>query len=158
MMSMRPLRRPRPLVAGHHLTVVHYEPELRIRELLQAYPRMSATVIAERIGGGRGLAAFKECVAELRPVCLRPDPGGPDELCGRGDRTVRSVVPPIDLSAGFGRVRRPALVPVLTMVADYSRSLSAVLIPTPVGDGSVHRLVAADRDFVRGAAGAGMGR
>src|SRR5262249_16397874 len=32
--------------------------------------------------------------------------------------------------AGFGQVRRPAQLPVLTMVTGYSRWLSAVLIPT----------------------------
>ena len=50
------------------------EVEPRIRELLQAYPRMPATVIAERIGWRRGLTVFKERVAELRPVYLPPDP------------------------------------------------------------------------------------
>jgi transposase len=52
------------------------EVELRIRELLQAYPRMPATVIAERIGWTRGLTVFKERVAELRPLYLPPDPAG----------------------------------------------------------------------------------
>jgi transposase len=47
------------------------EAEPRIRELLQAYPRMPATVIAERIGWTRGLTVFKERVAELRPVYCR---------------------------------------------------------------------------------------
>lgn len=48
----------------------------RIRELLQSYPRMPATVIAERIGWNRGLTVSKELVAELRPVYLPPDPAG----------------------------------------------------------------------------------
>src|SRR5262245_24418754 len=48
--------------------------EPRIRELLQAYPRMPATVIAERIGWDRGLTVLKERVRELRPVYLPPDP------------------------------------------------------------------------------------
>jgi transposase len=38
--------------------------------------------------------------------------------------------PPIDLPVGFGQVRRPALLPVLTMITGYSRWLSALLIPT----------------------------
>jgi transposase len=41
-----------------------YEP--RIREVLTAFPRMPATVIAERVGWRRG--------AELRPGYLPPDP------------------------------------------------------------------------------------
>ena len=42
--------------------------EPRIRELLQAYPRMPATVIAERIGWQRGLTVFKERVVVPEPV------------------------------------------------------------------------------------------
>jgi transposase len=54
--------------------------EPRIRELLQAYPTMPATVIAERIGWERGLTVLKDRVRELRPaatthrVCRRADP------------------------------------------------------------------------------------
>jgi transposase len=48
--------------------------EPRIRELLQSYPRMPATVIAERIGWTRSIRALSARVAELRPVYLPPDP------------------------------------------------------------------------------------
>ena len=48
--------------------------EPRIRELLRAYPTMPATVIAERIGWGRGLTILKDRVRELRPAYLPPDP------------------------------------------------------------------------------------
>ena len=48
--------------------------EPRIRELLQAYPTMPATVIAERIGWERGLTVLKDRVRELRPAYLPPDP------------------------------------------------------------------------------------
>jgi hypothetical protein len=48
----------------------------RIRELLMAYPRMPATVIARRVGWVRGMTVFKERVARLRPVYLPPDPPG----------------------------------------------------------------------------------
>ena len=50
------------------------EVEPRIRELLQAYPRMPATVIAERIGWTRSIRVLSARVAELRPVYLPPDP------------------------------------------------------------------------------------
>ena len=50
------------------------EVEPRVRELLQAYPRMPATVIAERIGWTRSIRVFSARVAELRPVYLPPDP------------------------------------------------------------------------------------
>jgi transposase len=48
--------------------------EPRIRELLQAWPTMPATVIAERIGWTRGLTVLKDRVRELRLVYLPPDP------------------------------------------------------------------------------------
>jgi hypothetical protein len=38
--------------------------------------------------------------------------------------------PPIALPVGFGQIRGPKQLPVLTMVAGYSRWLSAVLIPS----------------------------
>jgi transposase len=50
------------------------EVEPRIRELLQTYPRMPATVIAERIGWTRSIRVLSARVAELRPVYLPPDP------------------------------------------------------------------------------------
>src|SRR5213078_2687934 len=48
--------------------------EPRIRELLQAFPMMPATVIAERIGWTRSIRTLSGRVAELRPVYLLPDP------------------------------------------------------------------------------------
>ena len=56
--------------------------EPRVRELLQAYPTMPATVIAERIGLTRSIRVLRDRVADLRPVYLPP------ELRGRGDRPV----------------------------------------------------------------------
>ena len=104
--------------------------EPRIRELLQAWPTMPATVIAERIGWTRSIRVLSGRVAELRPVYLPPDPAGrtsyePGEI-GQCDLWF----PPIGLPVGFGQTRRPALLPVLTMVTGYSRWLSARLIPS----------------------------
>ena len=48
--------------------------EPRIRELLAAYPRMPATVIAERIGCSYSIRTLSERVRELRPLYLPPDP------------------------------------------------------------------------------------
>jgi transposase len=106
------------------------EVEPRIRELLQAYPRMPATVIAERIGWTRGLTVFKERVAELRPVYLPPDPAGRTSYVAGEIAQCDLWFPPIHLPVGFGQVRRPALLPVLTMITGYSRWLAAMLIPT----------------------------
>lgn len=106
------------------------EAEPRIRELLQVYPTMPATVIAERIGWARGLTVFKERVAELRPVYLPPDPASRTSYVAGEIAQCDLWFPPIDLPVGFGQVRRPVQLPVLTMITGYSRWLSAVLIPT----------------------------
>ena len=44
------------------------EVEPRIRELLQAWPTIPATVIAERIGWTRSIRVLSGRVAELRPA------------------------------------------------------------------------------------------
>ena len=41
-----------------------------------------------------------------------------------------SVVSADRAAVGFGQVRRPALLPMLTMITEYSRGLSALLLPT----------------------------
>jgi transposase len=104
--------------------------EPRIRELLAAYPRMPATVIAERIGWDRGLTVLKERVRELRPVYLPPDPASRTSYVAGEIAQCDFWFPPVQLPTGSGQVRRPAQLPVLTMVTGYSRWLSAVLIPT----------------------------
>ena len=104
--------------------------EPRIRELLQAYPAMPATVIAERIGWDRGLTVLKDRVRELRPVYLPPDPASRTSYVAGEIAQCDLWFPPVELPVGFGQVRRPAQLPVLTMVTGYSRWLSAVLIPS----------------------------
>ena len=106
------------------------EVEPRIRELLRSYPRMPATVIAERIGWERGLTVLKERVAELRPVYLPPDPASRTSYVAGEIAQCDLWFPPVELPVGFGQVRRPALLPVLTMITGYSRWLSALLLPT----------------------------
>ena len=108
--------------------VDRFEP--RIRELLKAYPAMPATVIAERIGWDRSIRVLRARVAELRPAYLPPDPASrtayePGEIA-----QCDLWFPPVMVPAGCGQVRRPAQLPVLTMITGYARWLSAVLIPT----------------------------
>ena len=66
--------------------------------------------------------------------------------------------PPVTVPAGFGQVRRPAQLPVLTMVCGYSRWLSAVLVPAR----TAADLFAGWWQLIAGAgcgaAGAGLGR
>lgn len=104
--------------------------EPRIRELLQATPTMPATVIAERIGWTRSIRVLSGRVAELRPVYLPVDPVSRTSYEAGQIAQCDFWFPPIHLPVGFGQVRRPALLPVLTMVTGYSRFLSAQLVPS----------------------------
>jgi transposase len=104
--------------------------EPRIRELLAVYPAMPATVIAERIGWDRGLTVLKDRIRELRPVYLPPDPASRTSYPAGEIAQNDLWFPPVALPVGFGQARKPAQLPVLTMVAGYSRWLSAVLIPS----------------------------
>ena len=104
--------------------------EPRIRELLQAFPRMPATVIAERIGWDRGLTVLRDRVRELRPVYLPPDPASRTSYVAGEIAQCDFWFPPVTVPAGCGQVRRPAQLPVLTMITGYARWLSALLVPT----------------------------
>jgi transposase len=99
--------------------------EPRIRELLAAYPTMPATVIAERIGWQRSVRVLRDRVAELRPAYLPPDPASRTAYAAGEIAQCDFRIP-----AGCGLVRKPAQLPVLTMVCAYSRWLMAVLVPT----------------------------
>src|SRR3954471_24602506 len=48
--------------------------EAKIREQLQAWPDIAATVIAERIGWTHSMTVLKDRVRELRPAYLPADP------------------------------------------------------------------------------------
>ena len=101
------------------------EPE--IRALLAEFPRMPATVIAERLGWTRSLTQLKLRVAELRPLYLPPDPVqrtsyAPGELA-QWDLWF----PPTDIPLGFDHVARP---PVLVGVSGYSRYLVGQMVPS----------------------------
>jgi transposase len=104
--------------------------EPRIRELLQMYPRMPATVIAERIGWQRSIRVLSGRVAELRPLYLPPDPAG-RTTCLAGEIAQHDFwFPPIELPAGFGQARTAKQLPVLTMITGYARHVDGLLIPS----------------------------
>lgn len=102
--------------------------EPRIRELLQAFPTMPATVIAERIGWTRSIRVLSARVAELRPVYLPPDPASRTSYVAGEIAQCDLWFPPVTLPVGFGQVRKPTQLPVLTMVTGYSRWLLALLL------------------------------
>jgi transposase len=104
--------------------------EPRIRELLQAWPTMPATVIAERIGWDRSIRVLSDRVAELRPVYLPPDPAGRTTYLPGEIVQCDFWFPPITLPVGFGQTRGPTQLPVLTMVTGYSRTALGLLVPT----------------------------
>jgi transposase len=106
------------------------EAEPRIRELLQAFPTMPATVIAERIGWTRSIRVLRDRVAELRPVYLPPDPASRTAYVAGEIAQFDLWFPPISLPVGFGQTRPPTQLPVLTMVCGYSRWAAAALIPS----------------------------
>ncbi len=108
--------------------VDEYEP--RIRELLRAFPRMPATVIAERVGWPYSIRTLSGRVAELRPVYLPPDPAGRTAYAAGEIAQCDFWFPDIELPVGFGQTRAAKLLPVLTMVCGYSRFALAMLLPS----------------------------
>lgn len=97
-----------------------------IREQLKLVATMPATVIAERVGWTRGITVFKARVAELRPAYLPVDPASRTSYVAGDVAQCDLWFPPIELPVGFGQVRKPAQLPVLTMVTG--------LLPVAVGD------------------------
>jgi transposase len=105
-----------------------YEP--RIRELLQAFPTMPATVIAERIGWPCSIRTLSGRVAQLRPVYLPPDPVSRTTYAAGEVAQCDFWFPDVTVPVGCGQVRTATQLPVLTMVTGYARWASAVLVPT----------------------------
>jgi len=104
--------------------------EPRIRELLAVYPRMPATVIAERIGWSYSIRTLSARVAELRPLYVPPDPASRTTYVAGEIAQCDFWFPNVVVPVGYGQVRTATALPVLTMVCGYSRWASAVLIPT----------------------------
>jgi transposase len=104
--------------------------EPRIRELLQAWPTMPATVIAERVGWTRSIRTLRVRVAELRPVYLPPDPASRTTYLPGEVAQCDFWFPDIKMPVGWGQSRTATQLPVLTMVCGYSRFASAGLVPS----------------------------
>ena len=134
------------------------EAEPRIRELLAAYPRMPATVIAERIGWSYSIRTLSERVRELRPVYLPPDPASRTTYVAGEIAQCDFWFPDVD---GAGRVR-PGPHRHRTSGVDDGVRLFAVGLggvdPDPYRRRPVCRVVATSFDVGRGASGVGVGR
>jgi transposase len=112
-------RKPRPSALDAH--------EAAIRQLLEGFPRMPATVIAERIGWERSMTVLKDRVRELRPLFLPADP------CQRTEYRPGELAqwdlwfPPVKIALGQGQA---ATLPVIVGVSGYSRTITARMIPS----------------------------
>jgi transposase len=104
--------------------------EPRIGELLQAFPTMPATVVAERIGWPYSIRTLSGRVAQLRLVYLPPDPASRTAYVAGEVAQCDFWFPDITLPVGCGQVRTATQLPVLTMVTGYARWASAVLVPS----------------------------
>jgi transposase len=103
------------------------EVEPQIRALLTEYPRMPATVIAERVEWRRGITVLRDRVAELRPLYLPPEPYQRTEYTAGELAQWDLWFPPVDIPVGAELCARP---PVLVGVSGYSRWIVARMIPS----------------------------
>lgn len=98
-----------------------------IRSLLAQFPRMPATVIAERVGWTRSMTVLKERVRELRPLFVPADPTDRVEYEPGQVAQCDLSFPPVAIPVGHGAQR---VLPVLAMTCGYSRFTRAVMIPS----------------------------
>jgi transposase len=127
--AVRSAQPPRYARAGTGSIVDAVEP--RIRALLQEFPQMPATVIAERIGWDRSMTVLKERVRLLRPVYAPQDPSSRTTYEPGSVGQCDLWFPPAEIPLGFGQVGAGRTAPpVLVLTAGYSRSVAATMIPT----------------------------
>ncbi len=101
--------------------------EPAVRALLAEFPRMPATVIAERIGWGHSMTALKDRLRVIRPEYLGVDPVDrvsyePGQIAQRDlwfPETRVAVAPD-----------QERVLPVLVMTLAYSRFLTATMVPS----------------------------
>lgn len=115
----RYVRAPRPSLADGV--------EARVRALLREFPRMPATVIAQRIGWPHSLTVLKDRVRAIRPEYVGIDPV--DRVVYQPGEVAQCDLwfpaPSIPVAAGQQRV-----LPVLVMTLAFSRFLTATMIPS----------------------------
>lgn len=104
--------------------------EPQIRALLSSFPRMPATVIAQRIGWDRSLTVLKDRVRQIRPEYQGVDPA--DRLLFEPGRSAQMDLwfPECRIPVGAGQER---ILPVLVMVLGHSRVIDAVMLPSRKG-------------------------
>jgi transposase len=116
---------PRYVRTPTETSFVGFEP--RVRALLEEFPDLPATVIAERVGWTGSMTWFRENLTRLRPEHRRVDPA--DRLTwAAGDAAQCDLwFPPKKIPLENGTA---TLLPVLVITAAYSRFVLARMIPT----------------------------
>ncbi len=105
--------------------------EPQVRALLAEFPRMPATVIAERIGWTHSLTILKDRVRLLRPLFAPPDPADRIEYAPGELAQCDLWFPPVPIPTGIsGAPGAARVLPVLAMTCGYSRVTDAVMIPS----------------------------
>jgi transposase len=106
-------------------SVSAFEPQ--IRSLLVEYPKMPATVIAERIGWTGSSSYFRQRIAEIRPDYAPVDPADRIDYEPGDQMQCDLWFPPAKIPLGSGQFGSP---PVLVMVPSHSRYICARMIPS----------------------------
>jgi transposase len=101
--------------------------EPQVRALLAQFPRMPATVIAERISWPYSLTTLKDRVRQIRPEYVGIDPA--DRVSYEPGQVAQCDLwfPETKIPVGRGQER---ILPVLVMTLAFSRFLSATMIPS----------------------------
>jgi transposase len=104
--------------------------EPRIRALLAQWPRMPATVIAQRIGWPHSISPLSRWLREVRPTYIGADPV--DRVTYEPGQITQCDLwfPETPVPVGAGQER---ILPVLVMVLGFSRYMTAMMIPTRQG-------------------------
>lgn len=108
-------------------TPTSFEPfESHVRQLLADTPTMPATVLAERVGWDGSPSWFRQNVAVIRPDYAPTDPA---------DRIVYHPGDQVQCDLWFPEPKIPVeghlmMMPVLVMVASFSKFITAQMIPT----------------------------
>jgi transposase len=101
--------------------------EAQIRGLLAEYPRMPATVIAERIGWPYTMNPLRVRLREIRPEYAGVDPVDRVRYEPGAVAQCDLWFPPVRVPVGRGQSR---VFPVLVMALGFSRFLSATMLPS----------------------------
>jgi transposase len=106
------------------------EVEAQVRALLVEFPRMPATVIAQRIGWAHSMTTLKDLLRRVRPEYVGIDPV--DRVVYQPGEVTQCDLwfpeTPIPVAPGQARV-----LPVLVMTLAFSRFLSATMLPSRQG-------------------------